>query len=409
MRVLSLSLPLALVLVGSPLLAQGEAVATRPADGAQTVELSPAQAELLDLAFAAASTIPVDPHVKDRSRTQEEVVVACLELDQPDRALRYLKGIANWRKGAAYADVAFYLAQHDRLDEVPRLLDRARKVAETHAREPNAQEWRTDRIRAKITRTHLSLGELEAALAVGRGLEPSESATVEGAHVVYAEDVTLQEQMEQLDAMFATREFARIRAALATCIDLFGRHYDDPQDRKMVQDRVENVITTMPAALRLDALMQLAGTSLELGDRSRARHYLDSAHEIMPKLDWSVEYQVPVVARLASLGHRAGDEQAAAGTARALEMYEADKEKVGKVFRAGVLREVAETYATMGDASAALGVYWHAIEEGADNVNQRPRAMDLAATCASMARHNVAPDDELRERILEIKAGLTGS
>ena len=84
------------------------------------------------VAFAAASAMPLNPHIKNRSRAQEVVVAACLELDQPQRAQRYIEQIANWRRGAGYADLAFHQAQQGRIDQVEPQL-------ELHARDDDVR------------------------------------------------------------------------------------------------------------------------------------------------------------------------------------------------------------------------------------------------------------------------------
>src|SRR5262245_54547858 len=55
------------------------------------------QGELLDFAFDVATAIPIQPHIKDRSRAQEQVVAACLELNLRQRAQGYIERIDNWR------------------------------------------------------------------------------------------------------------------------------------------------------------------------------------------------------------------------------------------------------------------------------------------------------------------------
>jgi hypothetical protein len=66
----------------------------------EDASIEPFRRELLDLAYAAAATFPHDPHVKNRGRAIESVVLTCLGLDQPRLALRYNEGISNWRRGA---------------------------------------------------------------------------------------------------------------------------------------------------------------------------------------------------------------------------------------------------------------------------------------------------------------------
>src|SRR5262245_46132888 len=57
-----------------------------PSAPAAPPPLRPAQRDLLQLAFDAASSFPLDPHTRNRSRAQDEVVAACFELGQPDLA-----------------------------------------------------------------------------------------------------------------------------------------------------------------------------------------------------------------------------------------------------------------------------------------------------------------------------------
>ena len=103
---------------GAGLWLAGVPAADEPSAPIRVVETAPLadrtldvyQGELLDTAFEFATMIPVRPHIKDRSRTQAAVVEACLELDQPLRALRYrqaasgvtseVRGFARIRRGA---------------------------------------------------------------------------------------------------------------------------------------------------------------------------------------------------------------------------------------------------------------------------------------------------------------------
>src|SRR5688572_20223021 len=92
-------------------------------------ELSPFQGALIELAFESAAAIPITPHVKDRSRSQEIVVEVCLQLNQPQRALRYIEQIVNWRRGIGYADYALYCTEHGDADKSENALNLAIEVA----------------------------------------------------------------------------------------------------------------------------------------------------------------------------------------------------------------------------------------------------------------------------------------
>ena len=90
----------------------------------------------------------------------------------------------------------------------------------------------------------------------------------------------------------------------------------------------------------------------------------------------------------------------------AASLYDADRDRIVDIRRAGVLRGLAEGYADARDPKAALALYRRAAGEGMVNPNARPRAEDLAATCCSMAVHAVEPDDALRAYLRQIRSGL---
>ena len=233
----------------------GQAKSVAVADQA----LAPWQERLLDVAFQAASALPDNPHLKNRCRMQSDVVTACFTLDQPQRALRCIEKIGNWRRGVGYADYAFWCAKHGDTAEVERYLTLAREVADAHHGD-DAQDWERERILGGIAATRLVL-----------------------------------------------------------------------------------------QAARID----------------------------------------PVRSGLADVD-----------AARAL--FDEQREKIVNIYRARVLRALAESYQEMGNAGDALRCYIRAVDAGVENPNSRPRADDLAATCASMAIHGVSPDGELWDRLTSI-------
>jgi hypothetical protein len=90
-----------------------------------------------------------------------------------------------------------------------------------------------------------------------------------------------------------------------------------------------------------------------------------------------VEHRIPLVAQLSDLRFKAGDtERARTDADAALALFNAQREKIVNIYRAGALRPLAEAYQSMGDTEAALSVYKLAVEEGIANINSRPRAED---------------------------------
>ncbi len=369
------------------------------------------QRELLDLAFQTATALPVEPHIKNRSRAQEAVVATCLELDQSRRALEYAERIDNWRRGAAYADIAFYSAQHGDVSGARHCLDLARRISERvedeAVEDASAQRWRTDRIRATIARTYLSLGQPEQAAQFEAGVAQSEAGEVEALKVARTDAEAFDEQLAALDSVVATGDFDQVRNALDSYAELYDRSYASEDRRAQVEAKIKAAWKKLPIMVHVELLMELSGYALDHEDRAKALALVEEAELLVNGSRWSPEDQLPVIARMAILRYRAGDEGKARSEAdAALAMFDAARDRIVNIYRAGTLRPLAEAYRSMGDTAAALTVYKRAVEEGVENPNSRPRAEDLSATCCSMALHAVEPDAELWARLREVFEGL---
>ncbi|MDI6451234.1 hypothetical protein [Anaerobaca lacustris] len=359
------------------------------------------QEELLEIAFGAASAMPVDPHIKNRSRLQETVVAACLSLEQPQRAVRYAEQIHDWRRGAAYADLALFYAQR-RLDSyVQPLLDQAAEIA------AGEEDWRKERIRVKIAQVHALMGRVEMATRFEQGVEPAERGKVARIEVRIAAPDSFDEQMEALTTLIDTQQFDIVRNALAACVELFNRFYDDLDCRTQAEDKIKASWGSLPVFVRIELLMELANASLAHADSAKALALLDEAKNFVESPRWQPQSIIPLMAQLARLRFRAGDEAGARAEAeRALDLFGAKRDTIVNIYRAQTLRPIAEAYYAMGDTAAALDLYKRAVEAGMENPNARPRADDLVATCCSLALHAVEPDAVLASRIREIQAGL---
>jgi hypothetical protein len=363
--------------------------------------LTCSQEQLLDLAFGAASAMPLDPHIKNRSRAQEAVVGACFELELPQRALRYIEQIENWRRGAGYADLAFFCARRDRSAEVRHYLDLA---AQSAAR---SEDWRRDRIRTKIARVYAYLGEAEKAVRLQQGIAASEKGKVARAEAMVCSADAFEEKMESLAAFVSTKDFDLTRNALEAYAELFDRFYGDRARRSLVEERIKTSWESLPIFVRIDLLKELAGSALAHADRAKALALVNEAKAIMDSAQWQPRFAIPLTAQLAELRFRAGDEERARTEARAaLGLFDAKRDTIVNIDRAGLLRPIAEAYQAMGETATALELYERAVEAGRENPNSRPRAEDLAATACSMAVHAVEPHAELWSRMKEIREGL---
>lgn len=367
------------------------------------------QKELLDLAFDTASAFPTMPHIKNRSLAQESVVEACLRLDQPRRALGYVQRIDNWRRGAGYADYAFYCAQKGDAAAAQRHIDLAREVYEKTEKN-ETQDWQRDRIRVTIAKTLRCLGRNEEAAEFETDLVDAESIKVEVAKAAIADAEAFDEQIQAVDAAVAIGSFDHVRSALETCVRLFDRFYEDPDRRSQAEAKVKSSWNKLPITVRVELVLELAESALGHADEGKVLELVQEAVAIMDASAWKPELRIPVMARLAVLRHRAGDEGGARKDAdAALAFFEAERDQIFDYKRAETLSPLAEAFRSMGDAATAHSVYAKAVEEGSLNPNRRPRAEDLTATCCSMALHAVEPDAKLRARMLQIRSGLEGS
>jgi len=354
------------------------------------------QGELLDVAFHAVSAMPVDPHIKDRSRAQQRVVTTCLKLDQPKRALQYAEQIENWRRGAALADIALYAAQNDATANVQQYLDRAARMAANR----DLEQWRRDRIRAKIAMVYTWLEQSEKAAQFQRDLGKSEQGKVDSIKAMRADENTFNAQLQAIAAPLASGDFELVKNASQAGVRLFDRFYHDAERRAKVEQTITSAWSPLPIMLRLQLTLQMARAALDHDDKSKALELINEAQSLLDNHRWTAENRVPLMARVAKLRFLAGEPERALRDLKAAEqLFHDERRTIINMFRAEALCPVAEAYHAMGETSQALQVYAQALKEAVVNPNSRPRGEDLAEVCTSMAEHDVTPTADLQARI----------
>ncbi len=338
------------------------------------------QVELLDLAFKSASVLPAQPHIKSRSRAQDGVVAACLELGQPLRALRDADAIGNWRRAAGYADIALYCARNGLASGVEHCVELARQHAATFSTE-KSQDWQRARIEQKIARAQ--------------------------AQLAHDESFDLDARLRDVAAIAASGDFDEVRAALDECTELYDRKYADAAQRGAIQRGIEASWTKLAIALRVELVVRLAEIAVEHADRAQATELVARARELVGGASWSLEQRLPIAARMAQLRHEIGEsDDARRELDEALALYDANEAQIQSAERAAPLRAIARAYQTIGARERALAVAAKALEAGAVNPNGRPRAEDLSATCRAMALSAIEPDEATWKRMHAIYAGL---
>jgi tetratricopeptide (TPR) repeat protein len=383
----------------------GEAPRAAAAQIAQSrPESSPSESQLrlLDLAMQAATRIPIEPHVKDRSRAQEEVVAAYLSLNDVDRARECIVKIADWRRGAAYADLAFHLAQQGQAQDVEHELALAAGVAHS------VDDWRRDRINIKIARARALMGQSQRAQQLANSVEESQRGRLDEALALVSDAAKFDQQLEALAAAANDRNFDLTRSALDAVAQLFNRFYSDVEKRERAERQIKSAWGSVPEMARIDVYVKLTNFALAHNDQKKSLQLVSEAQALLESVQWTPDYRIATTARLAGLRYQSGDAMVAKrDISAAMAQFETDREMIIGIDRAAVWRAIAESHKAMDDDAAALESYRKAVELGADNPNGRPRALDLSATCRSMALSNVEPDSELWARFEKIREGLS--
>jgi len=362
---------------------------------------------LLRFAFEVATEIPRDPHLKDRSRAQEAVVLEAIDGGRIELAADLVERMDGWRRGTAYADVAFALAA-ERPDDprIRRYLVLASNLAET------AESWRKDRIRMAVARAHARLGESAEAARIARGIAPEEVGKIDAARAAFEggpamDEETFAARQTELAAVIATGNFDLVRPALAAQVAYFERFHDDETRRAAIEAAIREGWSKVPHSIRIDLLLDLSAIAAQRGDSANARRFANDALGIVAANRWVAESEVPILGRIATaLAVAEADEEARATIAKAEEVYASRLREIYDIYRADALRPVAEAWVALDDSENARALYLRALESGVENPNARPRAIDLAATARSMATSGFQPDAEMLERMRAIRTRL---
>lgn len=382
--------------------------ALSPALVAQEPAFATRARQLAEFAFDVASAVPAEPHRKTRDLLQENVVAVLLELDHVAAAQGFVDRCADgWRKGVCKADLADRLVDRGAVDAARAQLQQAALLADTILQDANPQEWRRDRVRARIARVYTRLGDTEQAGVFAAGLEPREAADLAVANVDRITAANFEACLQGVDSTFPIGDFDQVRAALTVCARLFERFYDDAERRAQLATRVRTGFEKLPIPVRLDLVSSLAATALRRGDRVQALELVRDLQFLIERVKWLPEAEVAWRARVAALRGRAGEaEPATADLLATAAKFDRDGAKVESAFRADGLRELAAAWTDLGDADRAKAAWRLAIDVGAENPNARPRAEDLVGVGVAMLRSRYEPDDALLARLREVRAGL---
>jgi tetratricopeptide (TPR) repeat protein len=368
---------------------------------AQDEPIEPWQGHLLDLAFDSASKMPVDPHVKSRSRAQERVFDACIEMGLHDRALRYADQIGNWRKGAAYAIYVAHCAKSELPCDSERYLAMAREIS------AQTEGWRSDRIKNEIAAAHAWLGDSTKAEAFSSDLDESETGRINSVLALTSEEEDFEERLNQIVLLSGTGNFDLAKHALFSGVALHRRYYSAPERRDLVERVIGESWAKTPYNIRAEVLTGMAETALANGDSENALRLVGSAREMIAERTWNPDDYLPLCGPISAITYLAGDTRGGLELAsEAIDYYEDRVRLVPNIYVAETLRPIAESYVRMGRSEEAMALYRRVLEAGVDNPNSVPRAEDLAETCTSMALYGVQPPRDLMDRMDSMQAEL---
>lgn len=373
---------------------------TAPVDEA----VDPLRSELMELAFRAASAMPNHPHIKNRSRAQEQAIDLALELGQGNRVLEYAERIDNWRRASAYAKYAEYAASLGHRSLAESYVAKSRATLEHHLANPtvyeSVQPWMAERIRVVLAKAHYHMGKQDAGREIVQHLGDESNAAVRAIGMENLTEEHFEGKLAEVRGEIGRGGIDPVRFGLETAVQLHGHFFADAEKRALLEGIVRDSWRPVPLAVRIQFLTTMARSAAEHGDQAHALGLLDEARAQLDSANWLVPDRLPLVALLAEGQHAAGDTD---GAAKALEeglaLFQTERERIPDVFRGEALRPVAEAYQHMGQSEEALAVYRQALDEGLINPNSRPRAEDLVATACSMARTRAPVDAALLARL----------
>lgn len=398
---------------GKPLVAGSEAHQGSVSEPVSSSALADAaladyRRELLDVAFEAATLMPVRTQIKDRSRAQERVVSGLLELGQHKTAHDCIVRIENWRRGLSLAHLAVACVEAgSTVEDVAPFLAGAERVA-AGGEEVLRQAWRRDRILARIGTAYAKAGQHERALELEDDIgEDSESGRVAAAQAERADEEACDRFLASFDKALHSGSMDVLSHAVDAALVYYDRYFDDEVRAGLIEAKLQSAVGRMPRELSVDSLLRMAEITAGHGKQERALLAVREAREIMGAARWRPDDEIRLLSTFSETLHRIGrDDLALRDADLSLEIFKAHGSEIQDFWRADPLRCLAEALVELGDKDRARDVYRRALEEGGRNPNARPRANDLVGTCVSMAVHDVEPDAAMWETVTSLQGGL---
>lgn len=377
------------------------AAVNSPQSPAAASSATTSRSSLLTTAFAVASSMPVDPHGRDRSRLQEAVARACLDSDMVDQAAELADQMQGWRRGHVIALCGQYFARRGQTDSARDCADRALLV------DVGDTTWGKDVVVTEVAKIYVLLGDESRAYSLVAVGQPTERGQVETARTAQVPMDQMDGQADMFDQAIATGNFDLARGGIDGYLVWLDRVIDDAPRRARALTALSGAFPGLPLDLQVRYRVQLAEVLYSRGYKELAKTEVDCASALFKATVFLPEDTAPLGAVIVKARFRMGDADSARSELRALRAaYNAQSDLIVNLRRAASLRALAEGFLLLGDSDDAVESYKAALDAGAINPNARPRAEDLSATCVSMAMSGFQPSPEFMLRIDNLRAGL---
>lgn len=403
---------LALLVLAAPsvLLAQEPSAPAAPRAADEPTPVAATPAAILGLAADAALGMPLEPHVKTRSRLQAEIVDVAVAQGEFDLARSIVPRIENWRRGLAQAAIAARLAELGHVEEARAELARAEAIEATLTDE-FVQGWRRDRVRGRIAAAYAHLGDVEKAAMIQARLAPAEAGRLAQLSARMAPREKMGVNVEAFLRITETGDLEQIKLALLALTEFYGQCAGeteaDAERRAELEQAIRDHWTQIPGEPRIEILEALVAQDLAAGRRDHARALVDEIEALVRDNRWNAEQRIAFLARVGRMRHGAGQTEEALATLReAVAAYDEAREGIVSIWRGRSLRPLAEAFHAVGSPASAAELYERALVEAVVNPNSRPRLEDLVATCNSIVASGLDAPVSLRKALARTRAAL---
>ncbi len=376
--------------------------------------------QVLQNAFDGASKMPLNPHVKNRSRAQLQLVNAALAVKRADLARSYADEIVNWQKLVAYAQIAECWIDNREAVKAEGLVSEIEKFCllakEYHSEDllvkpadpllESLADWRLEKVHALLIGLKYKLGKTVSEKDFGLTDEIG-LAQIQSAQVSACADQPFEQTFKELSFLALNPNIEIAKIGLFELSDLFDSHYSNKEQQEKILHVVDTAITNLPVVWRFDVKIKFADTHIENEQYSSALEILNELNAMVDSIDLQPRFLIPYKTALAERFFKAGQQETARAAVLEMEnLYDEKRDFIVNIDRAALLCRLAESRLALGDKQEADALWIRAVKEGVINPNSRPRVDALCEISSSIVAHNAAPSEDLIFQLNKMNSDL---